>query len=349
MASPERRRVHFPAPGQAEVLVEAASSPGPGEVRVRTEYSAISPGTERLVYEGNVPSSLAADPSIEALQGEDLSYPLSYGYACAGKVEELGPGVDETWRNTHVFSFQPHVSRFVTSPDELIQLPEAASLEDAVMIPSLETAVNLVMDGRPMLGERVLVFGQGIVGLLTIRLLTDYPLDTLVAIDPSESRRERSDSMGVLAVADVSELALVTGLEGTSTDSSASSSDDKLADLVFELSGQPSTLNDAIHCTGFDGRIVVGSWYGTKTNSLDLGGHFHRSRMQIISSQVSTVDPSLRGRWSKSRRMSTVLDLLETVKPAEFISDWFDVDQAPSVYESLASDQPMLQPVFTYD
>jgi len=348
LTTDSRRRVRFPAPEEAEVITESVSPPGPDDVRVRTLYSAISPGTERLIFKGQVPDHLAADTSIEALQGEDLSFPISYGYACVGVVEEVGANVQEEWQGASVFAFQPHVSRFVTPPDSLIRLPESAELEDAVMIPSLETAVNLVMDGRPMIGETALVFGQGVVGLLVTRLLADYPLGVLITVDPLESRRVRSETMGATSVASVAALEQLgsgkDSLEDASTDAEAGR-----AGLVYELTGHPDVLNDAIEWTGFAGRIVVGSWYGGKRAPIDLGGRFHRSRMRIISSQVSTIDPSLRGRWTKRRRMSVVLDLLDEIGPGRLISDRFGIEEASSVYEQLAADASMLQPIFEYE
>ncbi len=286
MPEDARRRVQFSAPGRADVISEAVPAPGPEEVRVRTQYSAISPGTERLVYEGNVPQNLDADASIEALEG-DFSY-------------------------------------------------------------SLETAVTLVMDGRPMIGESVVVFGQGVVGLLTTRLLRDHPLQKLVAVEPVPARRERAAALGAQTVASA---------DGLDADSPAASSETVLdetpdpagADLVYELTGQPSVLNEAVAHTGFGGRLVVGSWYGTKQAPINLGGHFHRSRMRIVSSQVSTIDPQHRGRWTKDRRMSVVVDALSDVRPGRLISDRFSVEEAPSVYEKLARGASMLQPVFVYD
>lgn len=350
MAAASRKRVRFPAPGEVEVITETVPSPGYGEVRVRTEYSAVSPGTERLVYQGEVPNHMEADASIEVLKGDEFSYPISYGYACVGEVETLGEGVSEEWLGVPVFAFRPHVSRFVAAPDTLVRLPASGDMLDAVMVPSLETAVNLVMDGRPMIGETVLVFGQGVVGLLTTRLLAEYPLGTLVTVEPSPSRRKWSKEMGATETMDpTARQNLSTLLDSLTRDREFPDSQYEGADLVVELTGRPSVLNDVIDCTGFDGRIVVGSWYGQKRAPIDLGGRFHRSRMQIISSQVSTIAPSYRGRWSKSRRMSVVLELLNEVNPGQLVSDRFVVDEAPRVYEQLASDTSMLQPIFVYD
>jgi threonine dehydrogenase-like Zn-dependent dehydrogenase len=344
------RRVQFPAPGRADVISEAVPTPGPEEVRVRTRYSAISPGTERLVYEGNVPQNLDADASIEALEG-DFSYPISYGYACVGRVEQVGDAVSTGWEDALVFAFQPHASRFVARPETLVPLPNETDPADAALIPSLETAVTLVMDGRPMMGESVVVFGQGIVGLLTTCLLRDHPLQELVAVEPVPARREQAAALGARTVASAD------ALDASDTDSPVASSetasdgatDPAGADLVYELTGQPSVLNKAVAHTGFGGRLVVGSWYGTKQAPINLGGHFHRSRMRIVSSQVSTIDPQHRGRWTKDRRMSVVVDALSDIRPGRFISDRFPLEEAPSVYEKLARGASMLQPVFVYD
>lgn len=329
--------------------------PSPGEVRVRTHYSAISPGTERLVYEGQVPGNLSVDASIDALSDGSFdalsdgsfSYPMSYGYACAGRVEAVGKDVDDDWDGRPVFSFQPHVSHFVASPSELVRLPGAVELTDAVLIPSMETAVNLVMDGRPMIGEIVVVFGQGIVGLLTTRLLAMHPLGALFAVEPSASRRKISTSIGATAVPAASELDV--GDRNAPPDSSGRDASSTDTDLVYELTGQPSVLNEAIPRLGFSGRLVVGSWYGTKTAPIELGKQFHRSRPQVISSQVSTIAPTLRGRWTKDRRMQVVLDLLPDVAPRELISHRFSVDEAPTAYDRLGDDPSLLQPIFVYE
>jgi threonine dehydrogenase-like Zn-dependent dehydrogenase len=230
------------------------------------------------------------------------------------------------------------VSRFVASTDAVVRLPDSVDRADAVMIPSLETAVNLVMDGRPMIGETVLVFGQGVVGLLTTHLLADHPLGALVAVEPDAARRATAEAAGAQALAAVDDW---EGGEAAHTSARA--------DLVYELTGRPAVLDEAVQSTGFAGRVIVGSWYGTKAAPIDLGSHFHRSRMRIVSSQVSTIDPSLRGRWTKDRRMSVVLDLLDAVAPSRLVSDRFAVEEAPSVYRELADETSMLQPIFTYE
>lgn len=349
MVASTRRRVQFRAPREVEVVREELDPPASDEVQVQTEYSAISPGTECLVYEGNAPRHLETDASIDALKDGTFSYPLSYGYACVGTVERVGTGLGEEWKGAHVFGFQPHVSRFVTSPESLVRLPTDVESTDAVLIPSVETAVNFVMDGRPVIGERIVVFGLGVVGLLTTRLLSSYPVSSLVTVDSLASRRRSSLDMGATESVPDTDGNLDAEITPDSSSEERPGRPARRADLVYELTGDPSILNDAIELTGFGGRLVVGSWYGTKSAPVNLGGHFHRSRMRIVSSQVSTIAPEHRGRWTKSRRMSVVLDLLPEISPGRLISHRYDVEEAPAVYEKLSANQPMLQPIFVYE
>ena len=147
--------------------------------------------------------------------------------------------------------------------------------------------MNFVQDAAPLLGERVLVLGQGVVGLLTTSLLYAFPIEVLVTSDRFELRREASRDLGANESFDLEHIY------------QSAYAQDKF-DLVFELSGNPSALNDAIALTKFNGRIVIGSWYGEKHAEVNFGGAFHRSRIKLISSQVSTISPELSGRWDKA-------------------------------------------------
>ena len=347
-----RTEIQFVGPRSVDVGTTAISPPAADEVRVRTTVSAVSPGTELLVYRGNAPDTLSADASIEALSGE-LSFPITYGYAAVGEVVATGANVDPSWKGTRVFAFQPHASHFNTTPEAVVPIPDQVAENDAVLIPSLETAMTLLMDGRPMIGERIVVYGQGVIGLLTTALLAATPHDGLYTVDPKPSRRRRSKEVGADATFDPdSEFdALADALDlkhAEATD--AADAPYEGADLIYEVSGHAETLDQCLSLAGFDGRIIVGSWYGTTPASLDLGGRFHRSRMQLSSSQVSSIAPRYRGRWTKERRMNHVISLLPDVTPRQLISHEVPVQDAPSLYRRLdEGTDDILQPIFRYD
>lgn len=317
----KRRSVYFTAPGQAAVVEEALPAPAAGEVLVETLVSAISPGTEMLFYRGQLAAGVAVDTSIAALSG-GLTYPLKYGYACVGLVIGLGANVSDEWQGRLVFAFHPHESHFCAPVSSLLSVPPGMEAERAALLPNAETAVNLAMDAAPLVGERVVVFGLGIVGLLTTALLARFPLSSLYAVDPLASRRAVAFALGATQTFDPAEMESL----------SAALAESNGADLLFELSGQPAALDQAVQMAGFGARIVVGSWYGNKRASLDLGEHFHRNRIQIVSSQVSTLAPDLTGRWTKARRMQSAWRFLADLPVEQLITRRFPVTEAADAY-----------------
>ena len=255
----ERQALYFTGPRQVALVNEPLPSPAFGQVLVETILSAISPGTELLVYRGLAPADLARDETITALAG-DFSFPLQYGYAAVGQVMDLGPGVAPAWKGRLVFAFQPHASHFLATPDELLGVPAGLNPDEAVFFPNLETAVTLLLDGQPLMGEQVAIFGQGIVGLLLTALLRRWPLSSLVTLDLYPRRRLLSEDLGAHLSLDPSApeamARLAAGLQGGRPYAGA--------DLSYEISGNPAALDQAIAATGFSGRVVIGSWYGSQ-------------------------------------------------------------------------------------
>ena len=91
----------------------------------------------------------------------------------------------------------------------------------------------------------------------------------------------------------------------------------------------------AIASTGFNSRIVIGSWYGNKKSQLHLGGRFHRDRIQLISSQESTIGPRWLGRWNKRRRLYVAWAMLKQVRPFRLVTHQFPLSEATQAYELL--------------
>ncbi len=344
MKSPmSRQAIFFTGPRDVLLVEEPLAAPGPGQVLVQTVLTAISPGTEMLIYRGEAPEELPADESISALNG-DLRFPLKYGYCAVGRVVEAGDSPSKELIGRMVFSFQPHQTYFLAAADEVMQLPDDTQPEDAVFLPNIESALNFVMDGAPLIGERVVVFGQGIVGLLTTALLARMPLAALVTLDRYPCRREASVNAGATASLDPRGAGSLVRVAELLADQQRPG-----ADLVYELSGAPSTLNEALSVVGYGGRLVIGSWYGNKRTSLDLGGRFHRSRIRLISSQVSTIAPELSGRWTKARRFALAWRMMQEMRPSRFITHSFPFSRAADAYRLLdRSPQDTIQVVLTY-
>jgi threonine dehydrogenase-like Zn-dependent dehydrogenase len=273
------------APGVAEIRSHALAAPAPAEALVATRASGISRGTERLVFTGRVPESQW--PAMRApLQHGDFPFPVSYGYAAVGVVED-GPGALVGRR---VFCLHPHHDAFLAPAAMCIPVPDAVPDRRAVLAANMETAVNVLWDARPLVGERALVVGAGVVGLLVAFLLARIPGVDLAVCDLDPSRRALVESFGARFCA-----------PGDAPGE---------RDLVVHASASVEGLKLALTRCGFEGRIVEASWFGDRACELPLGEAFHAKRLSLVSTQVGAVAPALRGRRTHGERLALALDLL---------------------------------------
>jgi threonine dehydrogenase-like Zn-dependent dehydrogenase len=224
-------------------------------------------------------------------------------------------------------------------------LPEGIDPKAAVFLANMETAVNLVQDASPGLGDRVAVLGQGIVGLLVSSVLSKFPLASLYAVESIDRRRALSAQTGVHDTFSPFVENDITALKQALKQQEPRGG----ADVILELTGSPAALNLAVDLCAYSGRIVVGSWYGTKRAEINLGERFHRNRMVLVSSQVSTIAPELSGRWDKARRFAVAWDMIKKCQPAQLISHCLPFAQADAAYRLLDdSPQDATQVIFEY-
>ena len=337
-------RLIFEKPRHTTIERRSVTPPEKNELLVANCLSAISAGTEMLIFGGHFPEKMAVDTKIASMTG-DFRYPLAYGYSSVGEVIAAGNPDNAGWIGRRVFAFHPHASHFTAAPESLLPLADDISIDDAVFLANMETAVTLIMDGRPLVGERVAVLGLGTVGLLVTALLSRFPLEAVMGIDPHRIRRDAAADFGATDL-----------FSGQATDPAVKpasrmgeSDDDGRADLIYEVSGNPEALNTALALAGYHTRLVIGSWYGTKSTAIGLGGPFHRNRISVTSSQVSTIAPELSARWTSQRRLQTAWAMLARCRPGRLISHRFQIQQAQKAYERIArAPHETLQVVFTY-
>src|SRR5919107_4053247 len=183
----------FTAPRTAALRAETVGPPGPEEVRVETIASAVSAGTEMLVYRGEVPHDLPLD--LPTLAGS-YAFPIKYGYAAAGRVLDTGPGVENLSEGDPVFVHHPHQDHFVVPAQMPVLLPDDLDPVLGVFCANLETALNIIHDTPVRLGETALVFGQGVVGILVAMLLRLAGAGPVLVVDPLQERRKLALAAG---------------------------------------------------------------------------------------------------------------------------------------------------------
>lgn len=313
------RAVRFAAPHRIELIDEEVPEPEMGQALVRTLYSGISAGTELLAYRGEIDPSLPLDEELPALAGRTFSYPFSYGYSAVGTIERSRCTLPE---GIQVFAFQPHRNRFVAGEDELVVI-EGEDPRLATLFPLVETALQVTLDAGPRLHDLVAVTGLGPVGML-ICLLFERAGASVVASEPVLWRRQTARSLGINAVGPEEVEAAVrseTAGRGVS--------------LLVEASGNPEALAKGLPLLGHEGEALVCSWYGTKPATLRLGASFHRRRLSIRSSQVSSIPTVLANRWDMARRRSVTRALLSELPLKALATHEFSFEHAAEAFAAI--------------
>jgi threonine dehydrogenase-like Zn-dependent dehydrogenase len=318
------RSLWYAGKGVVELREAALPTLGPGEARVRTLYSGISRGTERLVLEGAIGRSEWERMRCPMQEGA-FPFPVKYGYCAAGVVEEGPAGL--VGRN--VFCLHPHQDMFQVSAQSLAPVPEGVPVRRATLAANMETALNALWDSGAGPGDRIVVVGAGAVGLLVASLAARLPGAIVTAVDPERIRRPLVESLGAAFAA---------------PDQAPAE-----ADVVFHASAGGAGLRTAIACAGLEATIVEMSWYGDRPVEVRLGGAFHSRRLKLVSSQVGQVSPGRRPRWSYARRMDAALRLLDDPALDLLVAEEIAFEDAPrALPRILAPGAHGLAPVIRY-
>ena len=285
-----------------------AHYPEDAECSVRSLYSLISTGTERLIASGQVPSSLYATMRVPYMEG-DFSFPVKYGYSLVGEVQE-GP---EEILGKKVHLLHPHQNFCRVKLNDLTILPDEVPARRATLTSNVETAVNAVWDSEVSVGDRVLVVGFGIIGSLTARLLQSIAGVEVWVYDADVHRTELANKLGFRSV-------------------------DRVLynfDMAFHCSSSSEGLQSCIDHVGLEGKVIELSWYGQQPVSLQLGGSFHQQRKQIVCSQVSSIPSARKARWDFHRRKAVVMELLKNPVYDQHLGETVAFEKVPALFQQL--------------
>ncbi|MDA1092645.1 MAG: zinc-binding alcohol dehydrogenase [Acidobacteria bacterium] len=299
------------SPGHGEIVSAALNPPQAGDVLVEARYSGISRGTESLVFRGEVPSSQYSQMRAPFQEGE-FPGPVKYGYASVGDVTD-GPAA---WRGRTVFCLFPHQTRYWVPLVAVTPVPADVPAGRAVLAANMETAVNVAWDARPVVGDRIVVIGAGVVGLLVAWLFRQMAGVDLMVVDVNPARAAVAESLGLRC--------------------RTSPPVDTEADLVVHASGHPEGLVTALGVAGVEATIVEASWYGTREVRLPLGEQFHARRLTLRSSQVGRVPTTRIPRWTHGRRLALALDLLRAPELDVLVSGESHFAELPTLMASLS-------------
>lgn len=302
-------------PGHGALVEVELPEPGPEDVVVATRHSAISRGTELLVFRGGVPASQYGVMRAPFQSGE-FPGPVTYGYLAVGSVEE-GPAA---LCGRDVFCLHPHQDRFVVPASAVSVVPDGVPATRAVLAGTVETAVNALWDAAPRIGDRIAVVGAGMVGGAVAALLTGFPGTRVELVDVDADRAALAQALGV-------GFALPADAAGG-------------CDLVVHASASEEGLARSLELLGVEGELVELSWYGDRAPRVPLGEGFHSGRLAIRASQVGRVSPSRRARWTHADRMALALRLLADTRFDALITDAVPFAALPETMVRLAGGAP---------
>ncbi|WP_419897931.1 zinc-dependent alcohol dehydrogenase [Roseomonas sp. USHLN139] len=316
------------APGVAEIREETLAAPAPDQLLVRTLATGISRGTERLVHAGRVPEG-QWETMRAPLQDGNFPFPVKYGYAAVGRVE-AGPAERLGQR---VFCLHPHQDLFLAPAAMCHAVPDGVPDRRAVLAANLETALNITWDAAPLPGERILVIGAGVVGLLAAWLMARIPGTVVTVVDTDEGRRPVAEQLGARFA-----------LPEDGPDEQ---------ELIVHASANPAGLRQALSHAAFEARILEASWFGDRAVSLPLGEAFHSRRLTLRSTQVGAVSPVMRHRRSYADRMALALSLLNSPLLDALAGPAIRFDDLPGRMQEILGAPPPGQlaplcPVITY-
>lgn len=318
------RALWYVGPGAVELRAEPLGRPGDGEVLIRTLFSGVSRGTERLVLHGKVAQS-EWQRMRAPLQVGAFPFPVKYGYCATGRVEA---GAAELLGRT-VFVLHPHQERFVVPAALAVRVPDGVPVRRATLAANMETALNAVWDSGAGPADSIVVVGGGIVGLLVGYIASWLPGAEVTLVDTDAAREAIAQALGI----------------GFAEPKSAP----KDADVVFHTTATAAGFDTAIDAAGLEATVVELSWFGDGAVPVKLGGAFHSRRLKLVSSQVGQVSPGRRPRWDYRRRIEAALRLLGDDTLDELLTQEIAFEDTPARLPALlAPGAPGLAPIIRY-
>lgn len=305
------RALWLEPPRHVSVRDEPLPECGAQDLMIRTRYSAVSRGTETLVYRGDVPET-EYQRMRAPFQAGTLPGAVKYGYASVGVVEQ-GPSA---WLGRAVFCLYPHQTAYVVPQTAVVAVPESVEPGRAVLAANMETAVNALWDAAPRVGDRISIVGAGVLGCLVAALCGRMPGVRVELVDIDADRAPVARALGV-------DFAVPLDAAGG-------------RDLVFHASASSEGLNTALSLAGREAEIVELSWFGARPVTVGLGGSFHSQRLTLRASQVGTVAPARAARWDHGRRLELAVSLCADPRLDVLFAPDISFEALPAAFDRLA-------------
>jgi 2-desacetyl-2-hydroxyethyl bacteriochlorophyllide A dehydrogenase len=318
MANGDGWRVVVRANGVVETERYAIPQPGPRQVLIETECTAVSAGTELGVQE----QTRAGD--------------YHPGYSNVGRVIALGDGVRGVEVGTRVLSFGNHASHVLSGTDSpyLVPVPEGVASSDAAFAVIGSVSMHGARKARVELGEHVVITGAGIVGQILLQLLAKTGAETLTVVDLAPARLELALKHGATHVVDGNAPDVVGRLHDITRG--------RGVDVAVEASGYPAVVPALVEACRIGGRIVLLGSIWHRPLTIDLMS-FHEKEITMMGCHQPKCPPTATSYypWSQEYNRKTFLDWLVQgrIRLQSLITHELDPRDAADAYRLLRAER----------
>jgi 2-desacetyl-2-hydroxyethyl bacteriochlorophyllide A dehydrogenase len=321
-------RVVMPRPFECHVESYEIPQPGPGQILIETEASAISPGTELAVYTGV--HQWLNDPTRTWPR-----FPFVPGYSAVGRVAALGEGVENYKVGERVVWPGRHETHAVVPANDhnvaIYRINESVSASAASLALIARFPFTSLVRAENLLGQSVAVMGLGTIGQIALRLFAAAASYPLIGIDPQAQRRVVAErTPGVFTV---------NPDEGDLRESLRAINGGQLPDIVVDATGVPNVVRAAMSAVTDGGKVImVGSPRGI-AGDVDFYWDLHGRSISLIGAHGSAIGNQPREKFPfvRDRALQLIVHLLESGKLQidDLVTHHVHADNAHAMFEGL--------------
>ena len=307
----------------------------PDQVCVQAEFGAAKHGTEMAIYKGAIADRGAFDYEwrLHERSRKDAGsseFPVPLGNMVVGKVSEKGKDVTSLAIGDTVLAYGGFKRTHVVSACSCWKLPAGLSWKSAVCLDPADFAVGALRDGNVRVGDALVIFGVGAIGLVAIHLAGRLGAYPIIAIDPLPNRRAAAGVCGAHYTLDPK--ACDAGHEIKSLTSKRG------ADVCIEYSGTAAALQAALRGIALGGTIVMGAFPPPYAAGLDFGAEAHMNIPQIVFSRACSEPNRDHPRWNNQRIYETCWRLI-----CEGVIDGEPIVQPVVPFDNLIEEYPRIE------
>lgn len=235
-------RIIFPEKGKVALESFALAIPGPKDIKVRTQYSLVSIGTETIILHQRY--------DVDTHFARIFSFPqLKTGVQAIAEVEELGSEVEDFSVGDRIFMRMAHGSHQVLPAENCSLVPTGIDPKSACWCGLAKTAFRAAWAGRFEAGGHILIIGAGPVGQMAIRWARTEGVDSITVVDLSVFRLEHARRGGAATVIEgdvadhIEKIRAIDGGNGPP--------------VIVDTTGNPYVFKTALSAAPMFGKVIL--------------------------------------------------------------------------------------------